>query len=277
MQANLPALTARIKQKPAKVGGGFLGWFARREEQLAPTVSGGEAKVISQTTWAHIRPPDPLSRVETTLRKKGASEPYIARIAARITLTDTGRLRDQETIDLRARWFLGGLDEARQYGSGRNRLCLRGLGAAALGWVAVGGPALAAKEAHRNTVSDILREFCEAGLLYSVQLPASKVAKWELGPPKRVRVREPDGTYVWRWERWAYNRIYFCFEDFERPEPEPNEYLEGAVVADLATTPSEDKFLAELDDILANARPRETLCWPAGDVEPPKGGRGPPN
>jgi hypothetical protein len=211
------------------------------------------------------------------LRKAGAPESYIASTVAVITRTELGRRRDQETIDLRSRYLLGALDEARAYGSGRNRLCLRGIGATALGWVAVGGPALADDAAHRNTVSDILREFREAGLLYSVQLPASKVAKWELGPPKRVRVREPDGTYVWRWERWAYNRIYFCFEDFERPEPEPNEYLEGAVVADLAITPSEAAFLAELDDILANARPRETLCWPAGDVEPPKGGRGPPN
>jgi len=278
MQANLPSLTTRSNHQPAKSGGGFLSWLGRREEQLAPTVEPGcEPRVVAKTTWARLLAYNLRACLVHALRAAGASDAYIAKAIKTITHTPSGRLRKSKRIASRMRALLLITLEARAYGRGRNRLSMRGIGTGALRCAAAGGPCAGRKLAGRDTITKITREFVRAGLIYQVQLPASKVPAWERGPYKRAYVLGPGGEKVWSKKQFSYNRYYLCFEDFERPEPEPSEYLEAAVVAELATTAEEAAFLAELDDILANARPRETLCWPAGDVEPPKGGRGPPN
>lgn len=269
MQANLPALTTQSNHQPAKSGGGFLRWETERAEQLAPTVGGGVARVVSSNTWARLRARDPLSRLERQLRRAGACEAYIALAAYVCTFTRTGLPRSDQSRDRRARVLLFLLLEARRH---RGRLETRGLG--------VGAICQAAKRPghkkppHENTISAILRELCQAGLLGKRQPPASKVPLWEQGPLKRRYVLGPNGERVWRWERYAFNRYWFPFADFEMPEPEPG-YLQAAVVAKLAIAPTEEEtFLAELDEIFASAKPREAPAWPA---QPPKGGRGPPN
>jgi hypothetical protein len=183
--------------------------------------------------------------------------------------THTGLPRSDQSRDRRARVLLFLLLEARYH---RGRLETRGLG--------IGAICQAAKQpghrkpVHANTVSNILREFREAGLIGKRQPAASKVPLWEQGKPKPTYVRGPGGQRVKVMLPFAYNRYWFRFADFEMPEPEPG-YLQAAVVAKLAIAPTEEEtFLAELDEIFASAKPREAPSWPA---EPPKGGRGPPN
>jgi hypothetical protein len=127
-----------------------------------------------------------------------------------------------------------------------------------------------------NTISGIMREFRDAGVLLPRQRPVSKVAPYEQGNPKQTYMLGPDGRREPTKRRFAVNRYWLRGEDFELPEPELPRYLQAAVVAKLAITPTEEAetFLAELDEIFASAKPREAPSWPA---EPPKGGRGPPN
>jgi hypothetical protein len=275
MQANLLARTARIKQKPTKVGGGFLGWEARRAEQLAETVAGGPPRVVSQVAQRRIRAAGDLEQLVKLMRRKFWPELLIVAVCRFALFTAKGNPHTLGFTHSRVRLLTAVILESRPTGKGKYLLELRGLPKGFFA-AAMGGKG---RPYSQNSVYRAFRELQEAGILRIWQPQASKVAKNEKGKPKRT-YRVVDGKRVYADMEFAFNRIQLRLEDWVESRPAPPEETPGylkSVVAELATTAEETAFLAELDDILANARPRETRCWPAGDVEPPEGGRGPPN